>query len=304
MNKQQPLSFLLSALLILLALWGCKQQSTQENTASEPVIETTPYLGQVAPGDTAEVFAAGIISIEGVTEYPCSFSPDFTHMIYGHSNKEKGRYLLESKLQEDDTWSTPQKISFTGFQEGEAIYSPDGSKIFFSVHSDTTKKKIHDLWFVEAEDGGWSEPIKLNDSINSDDYEYFATLTNENRMYFSREGKMMQADFDGTDYVNIQLVDSVINNMEFVSHPYVSLDGSYMIFDSPEPGGMGNGDLYISFNEEDKWRKPVNLGAAINSKGWDGMPMVSPDGKYIFFVRADGAPGDIHWAKFDKERYR
>jgi len=261
-------------------------------------------MGQEPPGDTATVFAAGIVSRENILEYPCSFSPDMKQMIFGHSSRDSGRYLLESHLLEDGTWSAPRKIAFTPYQEGEAIYNHDGSKIFFAVHSDTARKKIHDLWFVSREGDGWSEAVRLNEAVNSEDYEYFASSTKDNMMYFSREGSIMQAEFDGEDYVNIQSIDTVINGMTFVSHPFVSPDGRYLIFDSAEPGGQGNSDLYISFYEGGRWEPPVNLGPGINSKGWDGMPLISPDGEFIFFVRADGAPGDVYWAKFDAEVYR
>jgi len=288
--------------LISAILSSCSWQTGQE-TSSETKVRTS-YFSQMPPGDTAEVFAPGMISIDSIMEFPCSFSPDMNHMIYGQKSKEKGVYLMESKVQEDGSWSAPDTITFTGHQEAEAVYSHDGSKIFFAAHTDTSKQKIHDLWYVEQEGVGWSEPVKLNDSINSEDYEYFATLTQEGMLYFSREGKIMQAEFDGKDYVKVQLVDSAINNMAFVSHPFVSADGTYMIFDSPEPGGFGNADLYISFKESGQWITPVNLGAAINSDGWDGLPVVSSDEKYLFFCRANGAPGNLYWVSFDKEDYR
>ena len=73
----------------------------------------------------------------------------------------------------------------------------------------------------------------------------------------------------------------------------VAPDESYLIVSSGRPGGFGQGDLYISFRDEDgDWRQPVNLGESINSEQVDFCPMVTPDGKYLFFSRRWGASWD------------
>ena len=37
------------------------------------------------------------------------------------------------------------------------------------------------------------------------------------------------------------------------------------------------------------------MGKAINSSGFDFYPMLSPDGKYLFFTRNINRNGDIYW---------
>lgn len=83
---------------------------------------------------------------------------------------------------------------------------------------------------------------------------------------------------------------------------FVSPDESYLIVTSRRPGGFGEGDLYISFRDGDGgWSEPVNLGETINSVQLDFCPMVTPDGKYLFFSRRWGATWDdttrceIYW---------
>ncbi|MCY1635220.1 TolB family protein [Marinifilum sp. D737] len=57
----------------------------------------------------------------------------------------------------------------------------------------------------------------------------------------------------------------------------------------------GASDLYISFNVNDKWSEPKNLGSLINTDANEYGPFFSPDNKYLFFVRHDGKKGDIYW---------
>jgi Tol biopolymer transport system component len=37
------------------------------------------------------------------------------------------------------------------------------------------------------------------------------------------------------------------------------------------------------------------MGDKINSSGYDTCPMLSPDGKYLFFTRNINRNGDIYW---------
>jgi Tol biopolymer transport system component len=80
---------------------------------------------------------------------------------------------------------------------------------------------------------------------------------------------------------------------------FAARDGSYVIFESQRPGGYGQSDLYISYNEDGVWTAPLNLGPVINTTQIEDNPFVSPDGKYLFFNRRT-APStmvqtDIWW---------
>ena len=221
------------------------------------------------------------------------------------NEKTKEKYILQVKRQNDGTWSSPQKLSFTGFSEMEPILSADNSKLFFSVLSNSRKYKPHDIWYVNRENDGWGNPVKLNEYINTKKYEYFASMTLDGKMYFTREGKgIFSAELTNNEFTNVQLLEPSINNLNFCTHPFVSPDGTYLIFDSRERGGFGKADLYISFLENNHWGKPINLGEKINTSAIDFMPIVSPDGKYLFFCRKENNERDIYWVRFDVEKYK
>ena len=77
----------------------------------------------------------------------------------------------------------------------------------------------------------------------------------------------------------------------------IASDESYMIVNSSSrPDDLGNSDLYISFKKEDgSWTKLKNMGNIINSSETDYCPMLSPDGKYLFFTSKRTGNGDIYW---------
>ena len=62
---------------------------------------------------------------------------------------------------------------------------------------------------------------------------------------------------------------------------YISPNEDYMIFRTY--GRATGSGLYITFNNDDEWSVPVNMGKEINKTGDEFCPMVDPDGKYFFF---------------------
>lgn len=290
-----------TSLVLMLTLIGVIGYSQIDQYSSA-------YLNQETPGDIPVIFAPDLISKMGVFEYPCSFSTDMKEMYFGvnmFNEEKKEKYILQMKRQDDGIWSSPQKLSFTGFFEMEPILSADNSKLFFSVLSDSKKYKPHDIWYVNRENDGWGKPEKLGDNINTNKYEYYASMTLDNKIFFTREGKgIFSAELRNNEFTNVQPLETSINNLNFCGHPFIAPDESYLIFDSRERGGFGKADLYISFRENEHWGSPINLGNKINTNAIDFMPIVSPDGEYLFFCRKENNERDIYWVKFNVEKYR
>jgi Tol biopolymer transport system component len=78
--------------------------------------------------------------------------------------------------------------------------------------------------------------------------------------------------------------------------PYIAPDETYLIFASERPGGLGGADLYISVRGADGRRsKPANLGPAVNTVTSEYTPMVSPDGRHLFFTSGTAGSDDLFW---------
>ena len=76
-------------------------------------------------------------------------------------------------------------------------------------------------------------------------------------------------------------------------HPYISPDESYLIFDSFDRPSEYECNLFISFkNDENNWTEPINMGQYI-PQSHASLPIVTPDGKYLFFQDENG---DYYWA--------
>ena len=57
----------------------------------------------------------------------------------------------------------------------------------------------------------------------------------------------------------------------------------FLIFTSNNRPGVGAGDLWITYRHGDNWSEPVNLGSKVNTKGNEGAPGLSRDGKTLYF---------------------
>ena len=79
--------------------------------------------------------------------------------------------------------------------------------------------------------------------------------------------------------------------------PFIAPDQSYLLFmRARAPGNLGMIDLYVSFrNADGSWSAPRNLGPRVNSEGNEICPIVSPDGRYLFFNSSRSGNDDDYW---------
>ena len=92
--------------------------------------------------------------------------------------------------------------------------------------------------------------------------------------------------------------------LSYASHPYISGDESFLLFDARQSGNYGSADIYISLKSENGFTEAINLGEDINTSDWDAMAMLSPNEDYLFFVRESKEGRDIYWVEFNVNDYR
>ncbi len=67
--------------------------------------------------------------------------------------------------------------------------------------------------------------------------------------------------------------------------PFITYDQNYLLLTSDQQGGKGDVDLWIAKRGKSLWGKAENLGAPINTAGYDGFGSLSPDGNTLYFTR-------------------
>jgi hypothetical protein len=260
------------------------------------------YMGQPLPGLNRQMFAPDFISTEE-HEFGSVFNAEGTEFYYAVDIIRKP-VIRYSKLT-DGVWSAPETIlSHEKYGYNDPFLSPDENRLYFiskRALDGMGDLKDHDIWYVERENDGWSEPINAGSNINSEGNEYYISFTKEGTMYFASNinttEKEPNHDIYYSRFINgefqkaIRLGDA-INTDNYEADVFVAPDESYLIFCSTRPGGLGRGDLYISFkNTDGTWSMAVNMGEAVNTEHHELCPFVTADGKHLMYT----SDQDIYW---------
>jgi hypothetical protein len=254
---------------------------------------TGPYLGQKPPGRTPEIFAPGIISIKNHRDYGCTFSPDGKWFFYTRGTIGKNKQSIMFCKLEESGWTAPiYAFNSWKYSQGEPNFSPNGNQLLFA----RLKKMENGEWipFIHISEkcgSSWKEPYELMEGL-------FITMAANKTLYFTYvlngmdSADIVRSRYQEGEYGEPEFLSMVINTKYNEFHPFIAPDEGLLIFDSNRPGGYGKYDIYISFRKNDgTWCKPINLGAEINTAGYEGVASLSPDGRFLFFNRNE----DIYW---------
>jgi ankyrin repeat protein len=275
-----------------------------------------PYLGQSPPGVTPVLFAPNLVSTEN-SELCAVFSPDETEFYFARRERERG-VRMRTVTREGGIWRSPRLVAFAGdYSSVDMFMTRDGQRLYYcsnrALDGKGAAKTDTDIWVAIRAAGGWSEPVNLGDAVNSGENDYYPTLTAKGDLYFSspRAGGMggndlYRARVAEGQFGRAENLGSPINTDKWEFDPFIAPDESFILFASNRPGNVGDSDLYVSFHSQDgSWATPENMGEPINSVGPEYTPMMSPDGKYLFFTSGRGGPDDIYWvAATVIERFR
>lgn len=76
-------------------------------------------------------------------------------------------------------------------------------------------------------------------------------------------------------------------HLHYLGGHSLSYDGKVLFFTSRKSPGVGGFDIWYSEKKGDSWGIPINVGAPVNSRSNEGCPSLSPDGKYLYFMRCE-----------------
>lgn len=78
-----------------------------------------------------------------------------------------------------------------------------------------------------------------------------------------------------------------VNTDAYESHPFISPDGTYLLFTSDREGSLGETDIYVAYRGKDgTWSDGQNLGNRINTPMREVAPFIASNG--MLFYSSDG----------------
>jgi ankyrin repeat protein len=269
---------------------------------------TGQYFNQSPPGKIAEQFAAGIVASRHTFHSSVTFSADgkeayWAVLDYG---KDRTRAIIESKMK-NGRWTLPKRASFSQIGVGDDVpfISPDGKQLFFSSWRPAEKGgklEKENIWVMDRIGNSWSEPYPLPPIINStEDIHHALSIDLKRNLYFgaSPEGGYGASDIYCSKYENGEYqrpinLGPIINGGRNEGQPYIAPDGSYLIFNKYKPIGWS---IFISYLKEDRsWTEPKDLIDILKLSDRMDVPIVTRDGKYLFFLSKKGLqPSKLYW---------
>ena len=269
-----------------------------------------PYLGQKPPGMTPEIFAPDILSKDNLA-FGLVFTPDGNELYFKLFDPVKDIGSIMCMKRVNNIWTKPEVAPFSGtYFDLDMSISHDGYRFFFRSNrpfpgSNKLKDRFY-IWYMIRIKDGWSEPRPLDFSGNINIPVGCPTITFNGTLYFTArlDGTIGGSDvyrsrFVNGSYVTPENLGSTINSKYNENNMLIAPDESYMIVAcNGRPENIGEEDLYIGFRKSNgSWTTLKNMGKAINTKSDEKCPVLSPDGKYLFFIRyklnVDAC--DIYW---------
>lgn len=311
------IKFIYRLVITAIFLIGCSKISDRP--------EKSDFFNLAPPGDTAVVFAQGIVSSINHEHSRITFSNDGTKLLWavipvdsnyrktgGNQFKPDEQNIWISELI-SGKWIAPAIFEFTKESGGSGpVFSGNGKEFFYRSPKPNVnphiKPKPSQIWKVDYSEKGWGKPVKVNNLIPVNEnktYMSFCFAENGN-LYFDYGGPNSVGEwswdiyfskYNGGDYCVPVKLESGINDGDINWCPWIAPDESYIIYSSHRDGEKGQGDLYINFRDHNGiWSQPIHMEPAVNSEMQERFPSVSPDGKYLFFARnVPDTFSDIYW---------
>ena len=140
--------------------------------------------------------------------------------------------------------------------------------------------------------GKWASARPLSNKINTpDENEVITGMARDGEMIFIKPDNYVAyndvcvSKFFKGKYLELEKLDEInINTKGHESGATVSINKDTLYFVSDRPGGYGGLDIWMSLLlPNGTWGPPLNLGDGVNTSYNEDMPLLSSDGKTLYF---------------------
>ncbi len=251
---------------------------------------------------------------ELIAKYPSWTEPrhHLSRILYERGKKKEAIETLESSIAIDTNSQLPQLYTLGRLYEETGLFenATDAYRIVIKkgIHTQgLIQRATASLQAMEEKAALFRNEYSISlsplpEGINTEDHEALGRWTIDGKaLIFTRlidgQEDLFIGRFDNSGTLTV--VEEIPFNTPLNEGGHtISPDGKYVVFTSCDrPDGMGSCDLYLSVWKENAWTKPVNMGPAFNSPGWDSQPVFGLDGQSIYFTstRSGGFGGSDIW---------
>jgi len=191
------------------------------------------------------------------------------------------------------------------FSELNPVISPDGRTLYFGrknhpanrygVKGSETIAGSQDIWFSEKVGDTWSTARRLSEVLNRDQYNTILSISPDgqtillkgayvNGAYETRGFSISNTTNGGWSVpVKVDIPGYEQMSKGKNEYAYLTMDGKAILLAFARKKNSEDDDLYVSFFEDGRWTRPLELGEEINTKYSETTPFLSADGKTLYF---------------------
>ncbi|MBN2796928.1 MAG: exo-alpha-sialidase [Clostridia bacterium] len=304
MNKFKSMH--LMVILITITLMSCNNSELSSN--NEPIalnnesgVSTSEldvseveqpddfsFIGINPPESEPKPFGLGWF--EGGFHSAPVFSPD--GMTFWWSGRWASQIIYKSEMKNGE-WTPQEQVILSENIKSyrDPFISPDGEYLYFistdPIDGQSASGK-ENLWITHRENDQWGEPEPLPALINQYDLHWTFSVASNYDLYFSAliEGnpEILKASFINGEYLEPIRLGPPVNTSQLEFCPNIAPDQSFLLFSRIEDHSSP-AHLYISYATEDSWTEPVSIENVEECIS----PIVTPDGKYVIYLKGDDA---------------
>jgi len=286
-------------MFFILAYIDCYAQNEKQEINDFPVLRG-PYFGQKPPGIIPEIFASDFLVKEKQAHSNIVFSKEGREAYWCHNG------IWFSKVM-DGKWTTPEMVPFSRkeYSDDAPFLSPDGKHLFFASKRSVTnsdKSRKENIWMVDIKKNGWSDPKVLPPNVNKMFQHWQVSVDIKGNLYFkhrpnndpNQDSDIYYSQFINGEYQKPEKLGLEVNSEANEGNPFISPNGDYIIFSRIKNRKLIDGGLFISYRlSDDTWSNAKSLQQYLDFNFGGNCPIVSQDGKYLFFL-------DIHEGKWQR----
>lgn len=231
----------------------------------------------------------------------CDLAKDAKNM----DGRPEDAVLLKKKIDNAERMiKTPLNVSFVNLGKGinselneeTPMLSANDEMLLYTTnrkYDNVIKMYTYDVLFSPSDMGDYKKNRPAA-AINSQDDEFLAGISRSgSHVFFQLQGvdafqDLLATETNGINMKGKLMLPEPLNSKSAETAICESASGDTMIFSSDRAGGFGCRDLYMSIKlPTGNYGEPINLGKNINTKYNEDFPMLSADGKQLFFC-SDG----------------
>jgi len=264
----------------------------------------SPDDGGGGDENVVEPFESDLLATDNV--FRGTFAPDgrtffFFRKVAKNPDEEDYR-ILESRLV-DGRWTAPARVSLGGeYSDLYPTISPDGRRMVFSSYrpapGDTSSRRNAHLWYADRSGNGWGTPVFMGKASLIGHYNSGPQFLSDGSVHWNattpdwRSQKSYITRWTGREYSAHEVFELGERWRSWKPNVAASLarlapDRSFAILEvSQSVGGRRPPpDLYASFRRGEEWTEPRPLRGGVNTQATENFVTLSPDMRYIYFVR-------------------